>query len=49
MMICVTDWVENIVGNGEKVGHQEFLLFPQCSQKAYFPRVVKSWDYVVKS
>ena len=26
--------IENIVGNGENVGHRHFLLFPQCFQKA---------------
>ena len=26
--------VENIVGKGENAGHQHFLLFPQCFQKA---------------
>ena len=30
MMICVTDWVENIVGKGENAGYQHFVLFPQC-------------------
>ena len=40
-MICVTDWEENIVGKGENVGYQHFLLFPQCFQKAYFPGLLK--------
>ena len=26
--------VENIVGKGENAGHQHFLLFPQCFQRA---------------
>ena len=26
--------VENIVGKGENAGYQNFLLFPQCFQKA---------------
>ena len=30
--------VENIVGKGENAGHQHFLLFPQCFQKAFFPQ-----------
>ena len=30
MMICVTDWIENIVAKGENAGYQHFLLFPQC-------------------
>ena len=40
---------ENIVGKGENAGYQHFLLFPQCFQKAFFPRAVKSLDCVVKS
>ena len=28
------DSVEKIAGNGENVGYQHFLLFPQCFQKA---------------
>ena len=27
--------VENIVGKGENVGYQHFLLFPLCFQKAF--------------
>ena len=27
-------WVENTVGEGENVGCQHFLLFPQCFRKA---------------
>ena len=30
--------VENIVGKGENAGFQNFLLFPQCFQKAPFLR-----------
>ena len=41
MMICVADWVENIVGKGENAGHQHFLLFPQCFQKASFLGALK--------
>ena len=41
MIICVTDWVENIVGKGENAGYQHFLLFPQCFQKASFPVSLK--------
>ena len=29
-------WVENIVGEGEIACHEQFLLFPQCFQKASF-------------
>ena len=36
MMIFVTDWVENIMVIGENAGYQQFLLFPQCFQKASF-------------
>ena len=32
----VLEKVENIVGKGENAGHQHFLLFPQCFQKAYY-------------
>ena len=41
--------VENIEGKGENAGNQHFLLFPQCFQKRFFLRVVKSRDCVVKS
>ena len=30
-------WVENTVGKGEIARYEQFLLFPQCFQKAYFP------------
>ena len=36
------------VEKGENAGYQHFLLFPQCFQKAFFLRVVKSRDCVVK-
>ena len=36
IMISVFDGVENILGKGENVGYQHFLLFPQCFQKASF-------------
>ena len=36
MMICVTDWVENIVRKGKNAGYQHFRLFPQCFHKASF-------------
>ena len=36
MIISVFDRVENIVGKGENAGHQHFLLFPQCFEKAFF-------------
>ena len=30
-------WVENTVGKGEIARNEQFLLFPQCFQKACFP------------
>ena len=39
---------EKIVGKGENAGHQHFLLFPQCFQKASFFKVSKNQDCVVK-
>ena len=45
MMICITDWAENIVGKGENAGCQHFLLFQQCFQKAPFPGSLKSGLY----
>ena len=40
--------VENIVGKGEYAGYQHFQFFPQCFQKAFFFRIVKSRDCLVK-
>ena len=34
-------WVENTVGKGEIAHYEQFLLFPQCFQKAYFPGASK--------
>ena len=34
-------WVEIAVGKGEIACYEQFLLFPQCFQKAYFPGVSK--------
>ena len=39
---------ENILQKGENAGHQHFLLFPKCFQKASFSRVVKCQDCAVK-
>ena len=36
MLKVISGMVENIVGQGENVGYQHFLLFPQCFQKACF-------------
>ena len=33
MGIHFSDEVENILGNGEIAGYEQFLLFPQCFQK----------------
>ena len=30
----LSKWVENIVGKGEIARYEQFLLFPQCFQKA---------------
>ena len=41
-------WVENTVGKGEIACYEQFLLFPQCFQKACFPGaskgvIVREW------
>ena len=41
--------VENTVGKEEIARYEQFLLFLQCFQKAYFPRTSKSvilWEWV---
>ena len=41
--------VENTVGKGEIAHHEQFLLFPQCFQKACFPGASKGvivWEWV---
>ena len=41
--------VENTVVKGEIAHHEQFLLFPQCFQKACFPGVSKGvivWEWV---
>ena len=41
--------VENTVGKGEIACYEQFLLFPQCFQKACFPGVSKGvivWERV---
>ena len=41
--------VENNVGKGEIARYEQFLLFPQCFQKACFPGVSKGvivWGWV---
>ena len=42
-------WIENTVGKGEIARYEQFLLFPQCFQKACFPGVSKGvivWEWV---
>ena len=34
-------WVENTEGKGEIARYEQFLLFPQCFQKACFPGASK--------
>ena len=41
--------VENTVGKGEIARYEQFVLFPQCFQKACFPRESKGvivWEWV---
>ena len=41
--------IENTVGKGEIAGYEQFLLFPQCFQKACFPGASKGfivWEWV---
>ena len=41
--------VENTVGKGEIARYEQFLLFPQCFQKASFPWASKGvivWEWV---
>ena len=37
----LSKWVENTVEKGEIAHDEQFLLFPQCFQKACFPGVSK--------
>ena len=42
-------WVENTVGKGEIARYEQFLLFPQCFQKACFLGASKGvivWEWV---
>ena len=48
IMKFVKEREETIVGKGENAGYQHFLLFSQCFQKDFIPRVVGSRDCVVK-
>ena len=41
--------VENTIGKGGIACYEQFLLFPQCFQKACFPEVSKGvivWEWV---
>ena len=41
--------VKNAVGKGEIAGYKQFLLSPQCFQKACFPEATKGvivWEWV---
>ena len=41
--------VENTVGKGEIAHYEQFVLFPQCFQKALFPGASKGvivWEWV---
>ena len=45
----VSKQVENTVGKGEIARYKQFLLFPQCFQKACFPEESKRvivWEWV---
>ena len=45
----ISKQVENTVGKGEIARYEQFLLFPQCFQKACFPGASKGvivWEWV---
>ena len=45
----LSKWVENTGGKGEIARYKQFLLFPQCFQKACFPGASKGvivWEWV---
>ena len=45
----LSKWVENTVEKGETARYEQFLLFPQCFQKACFPGASKGvivWEWV---
>ena len=45
----LSKWVENTVGKGEIARYEQFLLFPQCFQKACFAGAstgVIVWEWV---
>ena len=48
----LSKWVENTVGKGEIARYEQFLLFPQCFQKACFQGASKGvivWEWVNSS
>ena len=48
-MAELSKWVENTVEKGEIARYEQFLLFPQCFQKARFPGASKGvivWEWV---
>ena len=48
----LSKWVENTVGKEEIACYKQFLLFPQCFQKACLPEVsngVIVWEWVKNS
>ena len=48
-MTKLSKQVENTLGEGEIACYEQFLLFPQCFQKACFPGVSKGvivWEWV---
>ena len=48
----VFKWVENTMGKGEIARYEQFLLFPQCFQKACFPGAsngIVVWKWVKMS
>ena len=45
----LSKWVENTVGKGGIARYEQFLLFPQCFQRACFPGASKGvivWEWV---
>ena len=48
MTISLLARVENTVGKGENAGYKHFFPFSPVFSKAFFFRVVKSWECVVK-
>ena len=45
----LSKWLENTGGKGEIARFEQFLLFPQCFQKACFPGASKGvivWEWV---